>query len=492
MRRSRSTPWHGTLAAWAAALAVALAAAHAGAVAPPAAEKAAPALELLPPQWSAYEEFEGPLCAVEEQLFADAALGRVNDAGLLRAALIAGGVGDPTELQWCADRVAQAVKTLHDDPRLSGPPRRQAQVVFEFMHAELLYGGYVRDCTDLATTLRTGRYNCVSATVLYDCLASGVGLNVCGLEIPGHAMSRLFLPEGGLDVETTCARWFRILDDPRKKTEATQRVLGDASPDAARQRPREVTPVQVAAMIYYNRGVDLLANQRFADALHANAKALRLDPRSETARGNLLATLNNWAITLGTQGRYAEAAARLEQGMRIDPAYDTLVGNYTHVHFQWVEHLCQSGRYSEAIDVLQHGGQVRPERAYFREARLEVFLRWARAELAADRFDDAGRVFRVAAEHLGATPALLNAEISLVRDRATALAGGPQPQRALELLQQSLQRYPDAELLHESYRQWAGERDAGPQASGAAHMEPSAQTAPFLRQSPPPPGSLVH
>ena len=35
-------------------------------------------------------------------------------------------------------------------------------------------------------------------------------------------------------------------------------------------------------MIYYNRGVDLLAEKRFAEAAAANAKALRLDPTNAT------------------------------------------------------------------------------------------------------------------------------------------------------------------------------------------------------------------
>ena len=266
---------------------------------------------------SPYANLEGELTGLERQLFDDAAAGRVDDRKLLPAALIAGGVSDPDELRQFEVQMAGGVARLAQDPRLAGTPRERSQAIFELMHSEFLHGGYVRDCTDLATTLRTGKFNCVSATVLYNYLALALGLHVVGLESPGHAMSRLVLAGASLDVETTCPRWFRILDDPEKKAEMTAQARGGAPADEGHGQLREVTPVQMAAMIYYNCGVDLLAQQRYAEALAANAKALRLDPSSETARGNLLATLNNWSIALGTAGQYAQAARRLEQGMQL-------------------------------------------------------------------------------------------------------------------------------------------------------------------------------
>ncbi len=97
-------------------------------------------------------------------------------------------------------------------------------------------------------------------------------------------------------------------------------------------------------MIHDNRGVDLLGQKRFAEAATVNAKALRLDPANATARGNLLATLNNWAISLGTAGRHAEAARLLEHGIAMDPAYALFRTNYLHVHREWVEALLGEDR----------------------------------------------------------------------------------------------------------------------------------------------------
>lgn len=317
------------------------------------------------------------LCPLEKRLFADAADGRLDEFSPLQAALVASGVEDAQVLQRYRGRQADLLGELGRSGKLTGPPRQRARALFEFMHRRVLTAGYRSDCTDLRTAFDQGRFNCVSASVLFNCLAGELGLAVCGLEIPGHAMSRLMLPNGPLDVETTCPRWFQLIDDPGAQAELVTKALGPAA-SADRSLAREISYPQMAAMIYYNRGVDLLAQKRFDQAATANAKALRLDPQSVTARGNLLATINNWAIALGGTDQYAEAVDLLREGLRLDPAYETFVPNFVHVHHQWVEHLCQAGKYEEALQVLDRAAAEMPDRGRFQQDALEVYQRWAR------------------------------------------------------------------------------------------------------------------
>jgi len=332
------------------------------------------------------------LCPLEEWLFFDAEDGRLDEFSLLDAALVASGVQRVEVLRRYEQRKAALVQELRQSGKLTGTPRRRAQVVFEFMHRRVLHGGYGIDCTDMRIALDEGRFNCVSASVLFHCLASEVGLTVCGLEMPGHAMSRVVFSHGMLDVETTCPGWFRLIGDPEdgdpkdgdpkdrapegsaKLIENTigRRRAGDRSP------AREISPVQMTAMIYYNRGVDLLAHKSFDQAAVVNAKASRLDPTNSNARGNLLATINNWAIALGSAGRYAEAAELLQRGFSVDPDYRPFAANYMHVHHQWVEHLCGAGRFEEALSVLAQAAVEQPDREYFRRVSSEIYRRWAR------------------------------------------------------------------------------------------------------------------
>ncbi len=276
---------------------------------------------------------ENGLTSLERRLFSDAADGRLDEFSLLTASLVASGVESPEVLGQYQKRLdALAAELERSDPS-TDDGRKNVEAIFGFLHRRILHGGYRIDCTDLRVALDEGGFNCVSASVLFQYLAERRGLDACGLEMPGHAMSRVRLPNGPLDVETTCSAWFRLMDDPKRQAQSVRDTLGTL-PDSARMPNREVCGIGLVAMVYYNRGVDLLAAARYAEAASANAKALTLDPDSQTARGNLLATVNNWAIALGQSGRLDEAISILEAGMAIDPQYEPFALNYAHVCHQ--------------------------------------------------------------------------------------------------------------------------------------------------------------
>jgi len=317
---------------------------------------------------------EGRHSPLEERLFADTDDGRLDEHSVLRAALIAGGVDDPETLAACEARFAQLADAMMRSAGVTGPPRERAEAIFAFLHEQILVGGYDLDASDLSVVLQTGRFNCVTATILFDCLATRVGLDTQAVQIPAHAMSRVILDGGGwLDVETTCPRWFELMHDPKRRAEMLAKTLGRPE-DGTSHEPRELTDCQLVAMLYYNRGVDLLAKGRYAEALAANAKALRLDPASATARGNLLATLNNWAIALSTQDRFADAIARLRQGEAIGPDYEPFGVNFVHVYYRWAERLAAAGRSDEALAVLDEAERKTPA-TYFRRMREEILRR---------------------------------------------------------------------------------------------------------------------
>jgi tetratricopeptide (TPR) repeat protein len=388
--------------------------------------------------------YETPLSVLEKRLFTNAADGRLDDFSLLDAALIASGVDNSDELGRYRGRMAAWAEELKSSGGLNGSPRRQIEAIFDFLHSKILHGKYNIKCTDVRKALDEGRFNCVSATVLFNCLVGKLGFSSSALETPGHALSRVLLPDGPLDVETTCPRWFcmqrnQILNNGEKKeavsfTPAVQterlenrdvtrisdnhrkavqketvpfslhenrdspqlRENSDGPQQTIGQKPakdktilREISPVQLTAMIYYNRGIDFLAEKRFAEAAAANAKALRLDPLSSTARGNFLATINNWAIDMGDAGDYAGAADLLRQGLAFDPHYEAFSLNFAHVHYQWSQKLCKEGKYAEAAELLNRTASEMPDNVYFRKAAWDVYRRWALALFEAGKVNEA-------------------------------------------------------------------------------------------------------
>jgi tetratricopeptide (TPR) repeat protein len=171
--------------------------------------------------------------------------------------------------------------------------------------------------------------------------------------------------------------------DGPQNSDRPQKTIGQ-KPVIDKAKLREISPIQLTAMIYYNRGIDFLAEKRFADAAAANAKALRLDPLNSTARGNFLATINNWAIDLGNTGDYARAADLLRQGLAFDPHYEAFALNFVHVHHQWSQELCKEGKYSEAVELLNRAASEMPDNAYFQRAVWDVYRRWAIALFESD------------------------------------------------------------------------------------------------------------
>jgi tetratricopeptide (TPR) repeat protein len=376
-------------------------------------------------------EFGKGTSVLEQRLFADAADGRLDEFTLLDAALIASGVKDSAELVRYRKRMAAWAEELKQSGSAGGSPRQRVEVIFAFLHGKILKGKYNLQCTDLRQAIDEGRFNCVSATVLFNCLAGKLGFSCRALETPGHTLSRVFLADGPLDVETTCPQWFCLQHDTqtrrvtlsgqescdspqnmpqktvadrkgtasssffekrdspqRENQDGLQKTIGQ-KPDANKVKLREISPIQLTAMIYYNRGIDFLAEKHFADAAAANAKAIRLDPQSGTAWGNFLATINNWAIDLGNVGDYARAADLLRQGLELDPHYEAFTLNFAHVYHQWSQDLCKEGKYSAAVELLNRAAAEMPDNAYFQRAKLDVCRRWALALLESNKMDEA-------------------------------------------------------------------------------------------------------
>jgi len=389
---------------------------------------------------------EASLTVLEQRLFADAADGRLDDFSLLDAALIASGVDDADTLKCYRERVAAWAVELRRDSRPDGSPRQKVEMIFEFLHNKILHGKYNIERTDIRQALDEGRFNCVSATVLFNCLAGELGFSCCALETPGHALSRVFLPDGPLDVETTCPRWFHLQHDPEKQAESLEKTLG-RTPGNDKSKLREISPIQLTAMIYYNRGVDFLAEKRFADAAAANAKALRLDPLNTTARGNFLATINNWAIELGNNDHFAEAVALLRQGLILDPHYEAFALNFVHLHHQWSQQLCKEGRYQEAVELLNHAASEMPDREYLQHAIWEAYRHWSLAMFEANQIDQAFEVFAEARHRHGPCREELECELTTVIEYGKKLLSQSRYEEARQIFDRALILQPEALIL---------------------------------------------
>ena len=323
--------------------------------------------------------------SIEKALFQDAQQGKWNRFDLFRAAMIVEGIRDPELIRTYEARLDALVAKVLTAARTEGTtaPQALARSLFEAMHREILTKSYSLDCTELSKVMKTGAFNCVSATVLFNVLAEKAGLDVCALEMPGHALSRVRFADGiAMNIETTAPNWFDLQTDKERQMATLQRfapAIAETNPATAQNvvappaviaeaelpaNLREISPVQLAATIYYNIGVDLHAKKRFPEAAAANVKALYLDKGNEQAWTNLLASLNNWALELATESKgrkYNISTVILDQGVALDPTYANFRSNQMYVFYNWIFGLAELGHFDKARQVHEHAKMRFPD-----------------------------------------------------------------------------------------------------------------------------------
>jgi hypothetical protein len=271
--------------------------------------------------------------ALEARLFRDASDGHWDEHTLFAASVIASGVASEAELRGTCDLFAVVAAELKTEPGPTATAEQRAEKTLAFLHRRLLSNGYDLYATELPHVLATGRYNCVSATVLFNCLAAEAGLKVCALRLPSHTCTELAAGNQRIRVETTRADWFLVRDRAPNHADSD----GETFVAGARTqtRPNEtISDVALVAMIYYNRGVEALRRTDSRAAIELNRRALWLDPHNTDARGNLLAALGKQAIKLAARREYSAAIELVDEGLRIEPNHEPLRQNRAYIDRQ--------------------------------------------------------------------------------------------------------------------------------------------------------------
>ncbi|MGI5861364.1 MAG: hypothetical protein ACOX6T_04805 [Myxococcales bacterium] len=262
---------------------------------------------------------------LERALLEDAADRRFEQLGSLDAALIAGGAIHPAELTRTREdllaRITAVVKTLPREPAAAG--RALLRALHEGSHKRpALLRSYDPEATSLLDILDTGRFNCVSATVLYLLAAERAGLVAHPVLMPSHARAELQITSRAtVTVETTSPRGF----DPPPATQAQL---------AARMRPENPgnavdlysnekgTRVDLPALLgatYLNRAIQARARGALAtvEALERMAEPLATRQAASVLRQVRASTLSELAMNQLSKGKTLDALALFEEAARL-------------------------------------------------------------------------------------------------------------------------------------------------------------------------------
>ena len=104
-------------------------------------------------------------------------------------------------------RLSKLAAQLAATGSVVGSDLEKTAAIHRFMHAQVLSGDYQAEAHSLAELLDSGRYNCLSATLLLVVLAAPYELPLVAVESPGHITAVLLQGDDITVVETTLPLW---------------------------------------------------------------------------------------------------------------------------------------------------------------------------------------------------------------------------------------------------------------------------------------------
>ena len=303
----------------------------------------------------------------EHALLADAADGRLENWSLADAALLASGVVDENERQLFRKRIDDLEQAARRATEKATDPMARSQALLDWLHREVLIGGYSEQQTDLSVLITQGTFNCVSSAVMFGLLAKRLEIDVRGIEVPDHAYAIVYDGTRHADVETTSARGF----DPSRNRAAmkafTQRTGFVYIPDAKASKRRETSMLGLVALIYYNHGVEHSRAGRHEQALLAYYRALSLDSGLASAIKNSLVALNRWAQSEADNGDYERAIALLGTGLTLAPKDRALRHNRRVIWQRRITATSQDGSPEQVLAVVKAAHLNDPDAGFDRQ-----------------------------------------------------------------------------------------------------------------------------
>ncbi len=248
-----------------------------------------------------------PSDSLEQALFEDAADGKFHRLSLEHSVLIASGVSQK-ELPLYLSKIDALYNRMVLQYRIKNlSDLRKGFLILSFLHKNV-FKIYDTSATEIQITLNTGRYNCVSSTLLFNILCTRLGLSTMSVEVPTHLYSILKTPSRNFEVQTTTPNGFL----------ANLSQLNEFIYNPSIQKwkgKRFVNPVSLMAVIYYNRGLRWIREKNYEKALPFYQKAYRLDPEFP----DLASLILDLYICRGNQffenHEYSKAASIYQQGL---------------------------------------------------------------------------------------------------------------------------------------------------------------------------------
>jgi tetratricopeptide (TPR) repeat protein len=297
----------------------------------------------------AHERVGETATTLEEALLEDLRDGRLDRHTDLDAALIVSGARDAGELAALRRRFVQATESSVNRVASLSRPKERGQTLLAALHPSRttetpLLREYAMNATTLIDVIETGRYNCVSATLVFMLLGRRSGLDVSGVLLPSHARAAVRLGGTRVPVEATHAHGFDPGEAELREMQRRFRVEVDNGAAYAEESETEVDLLGLLGAVYTNIATyrSLRGEAGAALALTRRADSL-VDPANRATLNRVrVALLNETAVARLGQGRYAEAIDALREAIRLPVDEETrgfLADSLTAAGLDWLSEI---------------------------------------------------------------------------------------------------------------------------------------------------------
>ncbi len=226
----------------------------------------------------------------EMELFSKIADGHLDQVKASELVLTVAGVTDAnTQKRYLAklDNItAEARKAIAK----GATPDERAFFLADYLRHGPLHGGEEYNQVDMLKLLDTGKFNCVSAAILYNLVGNRLGLKTQVVSIPGHVflhMADFYIePTSG---KTLTAEDHRAIEDEhwRTATDYWKAVFGTA-------RHYESNNLSLIGQVYFDNDGELFNKHQYEAAAILGLKALCLDSNQPMFTYSLKLDMESW------------------------------------------------------------------------------------------------------------------------------------------------------------------------------------------------------
>ena len=147
------------------------------------------------------------LTATERRLFADLVDTRLDSMNLIEAGLIASGVGSAGARRRMMKEVRRLRQSIKARIQAARTQRKKAAVVYKAIY-DRWFRRYHPDANHVGRAIRSGSFNCVSATILFNGLLASYGIRSQAVFSLTHVYSVIYVDGQEIEVETTSRNGF--------------------------------------------------------------------------------------------------------------------------------------------------------------------------------------------------------------------------------------------------------------------------------------------